>query len=133
MLVLSRKLNESIQIGDRITLRVVQIRGNRVRLGIVAPAEVRIMRQELESQEPAAVAATSEATATEEAAAEDAPEPAVVVPPFVAEAVSDVMAPELEGDDADHWPAEVARRPPAFRNRRLRMFMPEVENAAIAK
>ena len=47
MLVLSRKLNESIIIGDRIKITVVGLRGNQVRLGIEAPGDVTIMRQEL--------------------------------------------------------------------------------------
>jgi len=45
MLVLTRKLNESIVIGDReITIRIVDVRGGRVRLGIEAPLDVRIER-----------------------------------------------------------------------------------------
>lgn len=47
MLVLSRKLNESIVIGDKITVRVVKIDRNCVRLGIEAPPEVSIFRAEL--------------------------------------------------------------------------------------
>jgi carbon storage regulator len=47
MLVLSRKLNESIVIGDHIRVTVVGIRGNHVRLGIEAPGDVSIMREEL--------------------------------------------------------------------------------------
>ena len=47
MLVLSRRENESIQIGDRITLKVVEIRGNQVRLAIEAPKEIRVLRGEL--------------------------------------------------------------------------------------
>jgi carbon storage regulator len=47
MLVLSRKLNELIIIGDRIKITVVGLRGNQVRLGIEAPGDVTIMRQEL--------------------------------------------------------------------------------------
>lgn len=46
MLVLSRKLNEQIRIGDDITVTIVRIGGNVVRLGIVAPADVRVRRQE---------------------------------------------------------------------------------------
>jgi carbon storage regulator len=47
MLVLSRRLNESIIIGDQIRITVVGLRGNHVRLGIEAPEDVAIMRQEL--------------------------------------------------------------------------------------
>jgi carbon storage regulator len=47
MLVLSRKSGESIQIGDTITVRVIESRGNRVRLGIDAPQDVDILRGEL--------------------------------------------------------------------------------------
>jgi carbon storage regulator len=47
MLVLSRKLNESIVIGGDIRITVVGLRGNHVRLGIEAPADVPVMREEL--------------------------------------------------------------------------------------
>jgi carbon storage regulator len=47
MLVLSRKKNESIVINKDITITVVEIRGDKVRLGIVAPKEVPVHRQEV--------------------------------------------------------------------------------------
>ena len=47
MLVLSRREKESIVIGDRITITVVEIRGNQVRLAIEAPKEIRVLRTEL--------------------------------------------------------------------------------------
>jgi len=47
MLVLSRKKNESIVIDNNITVTVVEIRGDKVRLGIVAPKEVPVHRQEV--------------------------------------------------------------------------------------
>lgn len=47
MLVLSRKIGERIIISDQITVEVLQIIGNRVRLGITAPAGVPILREEL--------------------------------------------------------------------------------------
>ncbi len=47
MLVLSRKKNESIVIDDVITIVVVEIRGDKVRLGIEAPKEVPVHRREV--------------------------------------------------------------------------------------
>lgn len=47
MLVLSRKKNESIVINNNITVVVVEIRGDKVRLGIEAPKEVPVHRQEV--------------------------------------------------------------------------------------
>jgi len=47
MLVLSRQRDESIIIGDNIVLTVVDIRGDKVRLGIEAPKEVPVHRQEV--------------------------------------------------------------------------------------
>ena len=52
MLVLSRNLNESIRINDIITITVLGIRGGNVRLGIEAPSDMLILRQELD-QPPA--------------------------------------------------------------------------------
>ncbi|MBX7074397.1 MAG: carbon storage regulator CsrA [Pirellulales bacterium] len=47
MLVLSRQRDESIMIGDNIVITVVDIRGDKVRLGINAPSEVPVHRQEV--------------------------------------------------------------------------------------
>lgn len=47
MLILSRKENESIEIGDDITVTVTRIDGGRVRLGITAPPTVNVARTEL--------------------------------------------------------------------------------------
>ena len=47
MLVLSRKKNESIIINDDITIVVVEIRGDKVRLGVEAPKEVPVHRNEV--------------------------------------------------------------------------------------
>jgi carbon storage regulator len=47
MLVLSRKKNESIVVNDTIVITVVEIRGDKVRLGIEAPREVPIHRSEV--------------------------------------------------------------------------------------
>lgn len=47
MLVLSRKHNEKLVIGDNIVVTVVEIRGGKVKLGIEAPPEVKVLRGEL--------------------------------------------------------------------------------------
>ncbi len=47
MLVLSRKKDEKIVIGDSITLMVIEIRGDKVRLGIEAPRDVSVHREEV--------------------------------------------------------------------------------------
>lgn len=48
MLVLSRKLGEKILIGDSIVLTVVKIDRNQIRLGIEAPSDVAIFREEIQ-------------------------------------------------------------------------------------
>jgi carbon storage regulator len=47
MLVLSRKVNESIVIDDKIQVVIVEIRGDKVRLGIEAPKEIPVHRKEV--------------------------------------------------------------------------------------
>ena len=47
MLVLSRKKDEKIIIGDKITIMVIEIRGDKVRLGIDAPKDVTVHRREV--------------------------------------------------------------------------------------
>jgi carbon storage regulator len=71
MLVLSRKKNESIVINDDITIVVVEIRGDKVRLGVEAPKEVPVHRNEVyeairRNQEQAAKS-TSEASEADQA------------------------------------------------------------------
>jgi carbon storage regulator CsrA len=48
MLVLTRKLDEAIQIGDNIKITVLRVKGNTVRIGIEAPKHVKVIRDELE-------------------------------------------------------------------------------------
>lgn len=47
MLVLSRKKDEKIMIGEDVTLMVIEIRGDKVRLGIDAPKDVSVHREEV--------------------------------------------------------------------------------------
>lgn len=54
MLVLTRKPAETIRIGDDIVIKVIKTARGTVKIGIDAPAEVRVMRGELVEQKPAA-------------------------------------------------------------------------------
>jgi carbon storage regulator len=47
MLILSRKVNEKIMIGDDISISIIEIRGDQVRLGVDAPKTVKVFRQEV--------------------------------------------------------------------------------------
>ncbi|GAB3467477.1 carbon storage regulator CsrA [Kineococcus sp. LSe6-4] len=65
MLVLTRKAGESVVIGDEVVVRVLEVRGDVVRVGIDAPRDVQVHRQEVyEAVREANIAAS---TASEEA------------------------------------------------------------------
>lgn len=50
MLVLARKVNESIVIGDSVEIMVIEIKGDQVKLGIKAPRDVKVYRGEIYEQ-----------------------------------------------------------------------------------
>jgi len=52
MLVLSRRESERIRLGNSIVVTVVRVAGDKVRLGIEAPADVVVLREELEPYQP---------------------------------------------------------------------------------
>lgn len=53
MLILTRKTNESLVIGDNVTVTVLEVRGGQVRIGIDAPREVHVYRKEIKLDEEA--------------------------------------------------------------------------------
>ena len=65
MLVLSRKIQEQVRIGDNITLTILQVKGKTVRVGIEAPRDVRVVRGELPPKENHAVPTEEESEAQE--------------------------------------------------------------------
>ena len=70
MLVLTRRLNESITLGDDIVLTVIEVRGDQVRLGINAPRDMAVHRMEvwLQIQDENRAAERSENRSTSSAA-----------------------------------------------------------------
>jgi carbon storage regulator len=81
MLVLSRQRDETIMIGDDITVTVVDIRGDKVRLGISAPKEISVHRKEVydairaENREAAALKGANNASPQSAPVAAQAPAP----------------------------------------------------------
>lgn len=65
MLVLTRKLDEAIQIGDDIKVTILRVKGNTVRIGIEAPRDVRVVRDELDREEAPVAAAHAVASVSE--------------------------------------------------------------------
>ena len=67
MLILSRKVDEKIKIGDNITSTLIEVRGDQVKIGVEAPKNVKVFRQEVfnaiqtENREAAANSQTLEA------------------------------------------------------------------------
>ena len=51
MLILTRKTTETINIGDDISVTVLSVTGNQVRLGINAPRDVKVLREEVEDRD----------------------------------------------------------------------------------
>lgn len=63
MLVLSRKESERIRLGDSIVLTIVRVSGDKVRLGIEAPPNILVLRDELQPHEEAALIQAQQADA----------------------------------------------------------------------
>lgn len=58
MLVLSRKESERVRLGDSIVVTIVRVAGDKVRLGIEAPPDIVVLRDELQTHEQAALVPT---------------------------------------------------------------------------
>jgi carbon storage regulator CsrA len=94
MLVLTRKLQEKIRIGDNVTITVLRVKGQSVRIGIDAPRDVRVVRAELS---PGRECGQSDADA------DCAAEPAVPISPEVHHSGREPPADDAPAEtDADH-------------------------------
>src|SRR5213079_162801 len=105
MLVLSRKKNESIVINNDITVTVVEIRGDKVRLGIIAPKEMPVHRQEV-FDAIHGVAPYSPLHVFEPPIAIPVPKPAKAVKISVDQLVQDLGASEEEVDRKARFTSE---------------------------
>jgi carbon storage regulator CsrA len=105
MLVLTRKLQEQIRIGDNVTITVLRVKGQAVRIGIEAPRELRVVRGELPREKEQASDGRAEAAAAGPAlsARDDATH-------------NDVADPSLPGADEEGHDNSARRLP------KLRMF-----------
>jgi carbon storage regulator len=63
MLILTRRMGECVRIGDHVTVTVLGVKGNQVRLGFTAPRDVAVHREEIYLRIKADTANTSEARA----------------------------------------------------------------------
>lgn len=65
MLILSRKIDEKIKIGDEITITLIDVHGDQVKIGVEAPKNVKVFRQEvfdaIQTENKAAVVASEDA------------------------------------------------------------------------
>ena len=55
MLILTRRINESLIIGDNVTVTILGLKGNQVRIGVDAPRDVAVHRKELAQKQESAV------------------------------------------------------------------------------
>lgn len=72
MLILSRRTDESIVIGDEVTITILSVKGKQVRIGITAPPDVSVHREEIyqriQAGEPMEPKSTTESDNTDEQA-----------------------------------------------------------------
>lgn len=108
MLVLSRKQQQQIKIGDQITVTIVKVKGNTVRVGIEAPRDVRVIRAELPKEGSPTESIEAEASSTLTEVVVDASE--LVAESTDDAAPSEVISFRVRCESTDESPALPATR-----------------------
>ena len=128
MLVLSRKQQQEILVGDNVKITVLKVKGNTVRLGIEAPKSVRVVRGELKPVEPMAtvtVVIDDNAVVNEITMAQDAKSTRDVVP-FRKPKETDSRNPRLETENAPRSINFNSRLPESLKHNRLKQIVREI-------
>jgi carbon storage regulator CsrA len=81
MLVLTRHLNQSLQVGEAVTLKILSINNGNVRFGIDAPSDVLILREELTKQQMSDTSMMSDTSIKQAVAGEKKKQPQVIYKP----------------------------------------------------
>lgn len=115
MLVLSRRANESVYIGESIKVTVVRVRGNVISLGIEAPKSIRVMREEIIDRPQ--TQATAEQTPQQSAEGQSKNTPAV-------DRSDEADAPLADLDDMLYEPEDYAIELASFSPLAQYMFAP---------
>lgn len=123
MLVLTRKQQEKIQIGDDVVITILKVKGNSIRVGIEAPKDVRVVRGELPKSETPQ-SGTDVADADQSTAAQPSEDSQTGLNPFLNAQDGDdyrVLSFRISAEEPKHEPQQFER--PKARLQTMREYM----------